>query len=59
MKPPSDDVVAIYAKMDAEAAAAQMATMDESGRRRDSRQAQADAASAILNEMDAAQGRPS
>ena len=49
----SDDVVAIYTKMDAEAAAAQLAAMDEPVAVAILAKLKTNAASAILNEMDA------
>ena len=50
----SDDVVAIYSKMDAEAAAAQLATMDDPVAVAILDKLKTGAASAILNEMEAA-----
>jgi flagellar motility protein MotE (MotC chaperone) len=50
----TDDVVAIYTKMDAEAAAAQLATMDDPVAVAILAKLKTNAASAILNEMDAA-----
>jgi flagellar motility protein MotE (MotC chaperone) len=49
----SDDVVAIYSKMDAEAAAAQLATMDDPVAVAILSKLKTNAASAILDEMDA------
>ena len=54
MKAASEDVVAIYAKMDPEAASAQLATMDESVAAAVLAKLKPTAASAILNEMEAA-----
>ncbi|THD49338.1 MAG: hypothetical protein E7774_01475 [Bradyrhizobium sp.] len=49
----TDDVVAIYSKMDAEAAAAQLSTMDDPAAVSILHKLKTSAASAILNEMDA------
>lgn len=54
MKAASEDVVAIYAKMDPEAASAQLATMDESVAAAVLAKLKPNVASAILNEMEAA-----
>ncbi len=53
MKAATDDVVAIYAKMTAEAAAAQMATMDDPLAASILAKLKPQAASGILDEMDA------
>ena len=50
----SDDVVAIYSKMDAEAAAVQLAAMEDPVAVAILNKLKATAASAILDEMDAA-----